>query len=249
MLLILDDLGIHAKYYRELSLLSGKPPGRDSYPGDIFYQHARILERAGRFNKTAGGGSITALPVIETNLDDFTSYMVTNLMSMTDGHLLFNSKRYHQGIYPAIDSALSVTRVGRQTQGLIQKLLADKIKVILAQNQKLESLSRFGSEISAQSKLVIKQAQETELILNQLPNANLPLPLQIILLGLVFTPFLIPKKAEFLEKNKPVIIMWLKQNINQVELSKQLENIKDFNKFVLLLNKLIPKLEEVCPKS
>jgi F-type H+-transporting ATPase subunit alpha len=108
VLVILDDMGIHAKIYREISLLCNRSPGRDSYPGDIFYQQSHLLERAGNFKKEMGGGSVTALPVIEINLGDFTTYIPTNLMSMTDGHLLFKSTLYNQGQRPAIDISLSV---------------------------------------------------------------------------------------------------------------------------------------------
>lgn len=245
VLLILDDMGIHAKFYREIALLSGKSPGRDSYPGDIFYQHAKLMERAGKFNSKFGGGSITALPVIETTLDDYSSYITTNLMSMTDGHLLFSASRYHQGIRPSVDVSLSVSRVGRQTQSLAQKSLADKIKALLVQATKLQSFSRLGSEVSSQTQLILKQGRQIEIILKQNALTNIPIILQMILLGLIFTPFLMNKEAEFLEANKQKILDYLTSNRNLENYVKEIIKMPDEKVFIESLNRFIPDLEKV----
>jgi proton translocating ATP synthase F1 alpha subunit len=245
VLLILDDMGIHAKFYREISLLSGKPPGRESYPGDLFYQHARIIERAGRFNITAGGGSITALPVIETHLDDFTSFLTTSLMGMTDGHLLFSSSRFKEGIRPSVDISLSVSRVGRQTQNIAQKLLADKIKSLLADAKKLQNFSKFGSEISPQTRFVLKQADQVHALLNQPALLKISIPVQMILLGLVFTPFLQDKDVLFVERNKFNMIGFLETKFDLKSFYQQVLKMKDEKEFIKALDTVIPELVKV----
>lgn len=189
VLVILDDMGNHAKIYREISLLSNKAPGRESYPGDIFYQHSHLLERAGNFKKEVGGGSITALPVIELNLSDFTTFIPTNLMAMTDGHLLFRSSLYNQGLHPAVDISLSVSRVGQQTQNRVQNLLSTRVKQVLAQATQLETVSRFSFELPAATQLLLKQKSLMEALLNQPPLTYIPKEVQTILLALPFTSF------------------------------------------------------------
>jgi F-type H+/Na+-transporting ATPase subunit alpha len=246
VLLILDDLGLHAKYYREISLLSNKPPGRDSYPGDIFFQHAKLIERAGRFNQQFGNGSITALPVIETHLDDFTSYMTTNLMAMTDGHLLFSSLKYKQGIRPAIDISLSVSRVGRQTQSLPQKLLADKVKALLTESKKLEAVSRIGTDISPQTLAVLKQSQQIEIILKQGQLVRTPINIQMTLLGLTFTSFLRQKDANFVQKNLNLIIDYLYRNSAVFKNQIRIDLFKSDDELINSLASIIPNLEILC---
>lgn len=246
VLLIMDDLGIHAKIYREISLLSGRAPGRQSFPGDIFYQHAKLVERAGNFNKNIGGGSITALPVIEVSEDDFASFLSTNLMGMTDGHLKFDSTRYHQGHRPSIDVGLSVSRVGRQTQMLSQKSLSDKVKTVLAEGKKLEAYSRLGSDVSAETQLKLKQSRQIEVILNQASSTKIPILIQMILLGLTFTPFLAQKDVNFVYKYKTNIIEYLGKTLNLEELQKQVARMKDEKVFIESITKLIPDLEKIC---
>lgn len=243
VLLILDDLGLHAKYYREISLLSDKAPGRESYPGDIFYQHARLLERAGKFNKQNGGGSITALPVMETAADDITGFLQTNLMGMTDGHLLFNSSLYHRGTRPAVDISLSVSRVGKQTQNLVQKQLADKVKGVLAHSEKFETLSRFGSDLSEETRLVLNQGHVIKELLHQERLVNIPKIMQIILLGLVFTPYLRSKPVEYIKKNKAGIMQFLSK-YNLKEMENQVEKMKDAEQFIQSLTSLAQELEK-----
>lgn len=238
VLIVLDDMGLHAKYYREISLLSNKPPGRQSYPGDIFYQHARIVERAGCFRKEFGGGSITALPVIETDIDDMTGFIQTNLMGMTDGHLLFNSVAYHSGQRPAIDIFLSVSRVGRQTQFLIQKQLADKIKQVLSKAEKLDTLRRFGSDLSAETTLVLKQAFEIKTILKQQPLTAVPIILQVLFLGIIFTPTITNKAQEFIVDNKDKIINYL-TNIDLKKYESEMKKMKNLEEFISWLDNLL----------
>ena len=154
VLLVLDDLSKHAVAYREMSLIGKRFPGRDSYPGDIFHVHSRLLERAGRFLK----GSITCLPIVETVEGDITGYLQTNLMSMTDGHLYFDSELYQAGERPAVNLFLSVTRVGRQTQSKLARELAQELLSILKKDEELQRFLRFGSELTENVKEIVRIA-------------------------------------------------------------------------------------------
>lgn len=246
VLLVMDDLGVHAKFYREISLLSGRAPGRESYPGDVFYQHAKLVERAGNFTKEYGGRSITALPVIETSVDDFSSFMSTNLMGMTDGHLMFNSTKYHEGYRPSVDVALSVSRVGRQTQFLAQKRLSSKVKSLLAEASNLETFARLGSDISAQTKAKLNQAAQIREFLKQDPLTKIPIVVQLMLLGLTFTPFLQNTNAEFVRVNKHAIINYFLKLPNLQKYAVDALKFKDENELIQSIGQFIPALSQVC---
>lgn len=149
VLLILDDLSTHARFYREIALITNRFPGKNAYPGDIFSVHARLLERAGNFETSLGGeASITCLPVVETLQGDIAGYIETNIMSMTDGHLFFDSDLFTQGRRPAINPFLSVTRVGRQTQDSLQREITNQVITFLTNLQKVQSYTHFGAELS-----------------------------------------------------------------------------------------------------
>jgi F-type H+/Na+-transporting ATPase subunit alpha len=212
VLLILDDLATHAKYAREISLLAGRIPGRESYPADIFYQHSSIVERAGNFNDHHHNGSITMLPTIETNIENFTNLIPTNVMSMTDGHILFSANLRAQGIYPAIEPDRSVTRVGRQTQTFIHKVLSDRVRSMLADYHELERYGRFGSELSAETQLKIKRGKVIEELLKQEPMFSIPAPIQILMLSLVFTGFFDKMDADSVRTQKKTIITTLESS-------------------------------------
>lgn len=235
VLIILDDMGIHAKAYRELSLLGGRAPGRESYPGDIFYVQAHLLERAGNFQS---GGSITALPVIEINLNDFTTFIPTNLMSMTDGHLMFKATLRSQGKRPAIDTGLSVSRVGRQTQIRIVNLLSQQIRQVLSEAQSLETVSRFSSELPLETQLVLRQADMLTELISQEPLTKIPIEVQTAVLGLVFTSFL--RTKDILKYKKSLFDLFLK-NPKQRTFAASLLNLST-------MTQLINKLEEIVPK-
>jgi len=209
VLLILDDLGTHAKVYREIMLLGNRFPGRQSYPGDIFNVHGRLLERAGRFNSKAGGGSITALPVAEINLNDLTGFIPTNLMAMTDGHLLFRSTMYNKNQRPAIDISFSVSRVGKQTQNPMQNLIATQVRQVLAKAAESESISRFEFELPEETKRTLKQKQIIDLILIQPSLTYISPQVQIALLALTFTKFLLQRDIGFFEANQSKILTLL----------------------------------------
>lgn len=246
VLLILDDLGSHAKIYREISLLGGKSPGRESYPGDIFYQHAHLLERAGKFLPQYGGGSITALPVIELNLNDFTTLIPTNLMSMTDGHLLFKANLRSQGQTPAVDISLSVSRVGRQTQDRISNLLSARVRLVLSQAADLETISRFSSELPPETQLTLRRKDLIMEILKQEALTAIPRQIQVILLALPFTSFLQDKNRSFVEKYKKIIIEAFLKQPQLIQITKAVNKLKTDEELIKILEGAGAVLAKIC---
>lgn len=249
VLVILDDMGTHAKIHREISLLGNKSPGRESYPGDIFYQHSHLLERAGSFKKEFGGGSITALPVIELNLNDFTTFIPTNLMSMTDGHLLFRSAFYNQGQRPAIDIPLSVSRVGQQTQNRLQNLLSTHIKQVLAQAGQLETVSRFSFELPMETQLLLKQQTFLEELVKQPPRVRLSKEVQTCLLALVFTSFIENKEANFIRENQNKIIELLEKDVEISQVTKKIFSLETEKQLLDELEKVVGRMNELLIKK
>lgn len=247
VLLILDDLGNHAKIYREIALLGEKPPGRESYPGDIFYQHAHLLERAGKFLPSFGGGSITALPVIELALTDFTTLIPTNLMSMTDGHLLFKSTLRSQGQIPAVDISLSVSRVGRQTQDKVSNLLSTRIRQILSQAADLETISRFSTELPPETQLILRQKDLITELLKQDPLTAISKPIQVILLTLPFTTFLKDKNRAFIEKYKNTLINVFLTQPQLLTITKSVVNMSSDEELIKTLEGAGGILAKLCP--
>lgn len=186
-LLILDDLSTHARSYREISLLSGGFPGRDSYPGDIFYVQASLLERAGNFlHETKGEVSITCLPVVETVEGDLTSYLTTNVMGMTDGHIYFDAKAFVNGQRPPIDINLSVTRVGRQTQSTLKREIIGEALRFLTEYETAINYSQFGGELSPRIKHTVTKGEVLYAFFNQTSSVNVPEEIQLILFGLIW---------------------------------------------------------------
>jgi F-type H+/Na+-transporting ATPase subunit alpha len=195
-LLILDDLTTHAKFYREISLLGKKFPGRNSYPGDIFYTHAKLLERAGNFNTKNGEKAITCLPVVETAQGDLSGYIQTNIMSMTDGHLYFDSDLFAKGRRPAINPFLSVTRVGRQTQSTLKRSINREILSFLTVSEKMQNFSHFGAELTEASKVTLAVGEKVIKFLNQGPSTTMPINLQILLFSMLWNNILQNKNIE-----------------------------------------------------
>jgi F-type H+-transporting ATPase subunit alpha len=189
-LLILDDLSTHAKFYRELSLLARRFPGRDSYPGDIFYVHSKLLERAGNFKHPKFGEvSITCLPVIEIVEGDFTGYVSTNVMGITDGHIYLDSNIYYQGMRPAVNIPLSVTRVGRQTLDKLTRDVNKTLTSFLAEYTKLQNLSHFGQELTDEVKRSLRRGELIERFLNQSYHVTVPLTIQLIIISMILQDF------------------------------------------------------------
>ncbi len=164
-LMVFDDLSKHAVAYRQMSLLLRRPPGREAYPGDVFYLHSRLLERAAKLNKENGGGSLTALPIIETQAGDVSAYIPTNVISITDGQIFLETELFYQGIRPAINVGLSVSRVGSAAQIKAMKQVAGSIKLELAQYREMAAFAQFGSDLDASTqKLLNRGARLTELL-------------------------------------------------------------------------------------
>jgi F-type H+-transporting ATPase subunit alpha len=205
VLVILDDLSTHAKFYRELSLLARRFPGRESYPGDIFYTHSRLLERVGNFkHPTAGEVSITCLPVIEIVEGDLASYISTNVMGITDGHIYLDSNIYYQGRRPAVNIPLSVTRVGRQTLDKLAREINKNLTAFLTRYDKLVSLSHFGQELTADVKKNLQLGDMVYKLFNQPYQEIIPVKVQLILLSLILQD--VVESKDNLEKLKKGLI-------------------------------------------
>ena len=167
VLVVYDDLSKHAWAYRQISLLLRRPPGREAYPGDVFYLHSRLLERSARLNKDYGGGSITALPIIETQLGDISAYIPTNVISITDGQIFLESELFYKGIRPAINVGLSVSRVGSSAQTKAMKKVAGRMRLDLAQFRSLEAFAQFGSDLDEGTKKQIERGRRLTELLKQ----------------------------------------------------------------------------------
>ena len=167
VLIVYDDLSKHAVAYREMSLLLHRPPGREAYPGDVFYLHSRLLERAAKLNKELGGGSITALPIIETQAGDISAYIPTNVISITDGQIFLQSDYFYKGIRPAINPGLSVSRVGGAAQTKAVKKVSGTLRLDLAAYRELEAFAQFGSDLDASTKARLDRGKRTQEILKQ----------------------------------------------------------------------------------
>ena len=167
VLIVYDDLSKHAQAYRQMSLLLRRPPGREAYPGDVFYLHSRLLERACKLSKENGGGSLTALPIIETQANDVSAYIPTNVISITDGQIYLESSLFLSGIKPAINVGLSVSRVGGSAQRKTMRKVAGTLRVDMSQYQELEGFAQFGSELDKESQRQIARGKRMSELLKQ----------------------------------------------------------------------------------
>ncbi len=182
VLVVYDDLTKHAAAYRTLSLLLKRPPGREAYPGDVFYLHSRLLERAARMSEEYGGGSLTALPIIETQAGDVSAYIPTNVISITDGQIYLETEMFNSGFRPAVNAGLSVSRVGGAAQIKAMKKIAAPIRVELAQYRELAAFSQFGSELDADTKEKLAQGERIKEVLKQPQYKPMPVEYQVIII-------------------------------------------------------------------
>ena len=196
VLIIYDDLSKHATAYRTLSLLLRRPPGREAYPGDVFYLHSRLLERAARLSDDLGGGSITALPIIETQAGDVSAYIPTNVISITDGQIYLETEMFNSGFRPAINSGLSVTRVGGSAQIKAMKKIAGPIRIDLAQYRELASFAQFGSDLDADTKEKLDQGARVKEILKQPQYSPLEVEYQVIIIYAATQKYLLDVPVE-----------------------------------------------------
>lgn len=179
-LIIYDDLSKHAVAYRQISLLLRRPPGREAYPGDVFYIHSRLLERAAKMNKELGGGSLTALPIVETQAGDVTAYIPTNLISITDGQIYLESDLFYSGIRPAVNVGLSVSRVGGAAQIKAMKQVAGQLRIEMAQYRELESFAQYGAELDEMTKKKLARGRILTEALKQGQYKPMPVGLQVV---------------------------------------------------------------------
>ena len=195
-LVIYDDLSKHAVAYRELSLLLRRPPGREAYPGDIFYLHSRLLERAAKLSKELGGGSLTALPIIETQAGDFSAYIPTNVISITDGQIYLNTNLFHSGIRPAVQPGLSVSRVGGAAQIKAIKKTCGTLRLDLASYQELEAFTQFGSDLDDVTAKKLERGRKSLQILVQPAHVTYPVELETLSIYALTQGFLDDVKVE-----------------------------------------------------
>ena len=189
-LIIYDDLSKHAVAYRALSLLIRRPPGREAYPGDVFYLHSRLLERAARMAPEYGGGSLTALPIIETQAGDVSAYIPTNVISITDGQIFLETEMFHAGIMPAVNPGISVSRVGGNAQIKAMKKVAGTLKLIYSQYRELQSFAQFGSDLDADTRARLNQGERIVEVLKQNHSAPVPVENQVCILYAVVHNYL-----------------------------------------------------------
>ena len=181
-LIIYDDLTKHAEAYRNISLIIRRPPGREAYPGDVFYLHSRLLERAARLNEDYGGGSLTALPIIETRANDISAYIPTNVISITDGQIFLETDLFNAGVRPAINVGLSVSRVGSSAQSRAMKQVAGSLRLDLAQFRELAAFAQFASDLDKVTKGRIDRGQRLTEILKQPQYQPVPVEKQVMII-------------------------------------------------------------------
>lgn len=196
VLIVYDDLSKHATAYRTLSLLLKRPPGREAYPGDVFYLHSRLLERAARLSDKLGGGSLTALPIIETQAGDVSAYIPTNVISITDGQIYLETEMFNSGFRPAVNPGLSVSRVGGSAQIKAMKKIAGPIRIDLAQYRELASFAQFGSDLDADTKEKLAQGERIREILKQPQYKPMPVEYQVIIIYAATKKYLLDVAVE-----------------------------------------------------
>ena len=201
VLIIYDDLSKHAVAYRALSLLIRRPPGREAYPGDVFYLHSRLLERAAKLSNELGGGSLTALPIIETQAGDVSAYIPTNVISITDGQIFLETELFHSGVMPAVNPGISVSRVGGNAQIKAMKKVAGTLKLIYSQYRELQSFAQFGSDLDADTKARLAQGERIVEVLKQNRSAPVAVEKQVAILYATIHDYLVnikvPAVAEY----------------------------------------------------
>ena len=209
VLIIYDDLSKHAVAYRALSLLIRRPPGREAYPGDVFYLHSRLLERAARLDEAHGGGSLTALPIIETQAGDVSAYIPTNVISITYGQIFLETELFHSGVMPAVNPGISVSRVGGNAQIKAMKKVAGTLKLIYSQYRELQSFAQFGSDLDADTKARLEQGARIVEVLKQNQNAPVPVEKQVAILYAVTKGILSRVATEDVRSYEAGLYTWI----------------------------------------
>jgi F-type H+-transporting ATPase subunit alpha len=240
VLIIYDDLSKHAVAYRAMSLLLRRPPGREAYPGDVFYLHSRLLERAARLSDELGGGSLTALPIIETQAGDVSAYIPTNVISITDGQIFLETELFNAGVRPAINPGLSVSRVGGAAQIKGMKKIAGPIRVELAQYRELAAFAQFGSDLDKDTREKLAQGERIMEVLKQPQYAPMPVAYQVIILYAVTKRYLMDIKVEDIKLFEAKLFEYIETKYP--ELPKDIANKKELDNE--LETKVIKVIEE-----
>lgn len=236
-LIIYDDLSKHAAAYREISLLLRRPPGREAYPGDVFYLHSRLLERASKLSDKLGGGSLTALPIIETKAEDISAYIPTNVISITDGQIYLSSRLFYSGIRPAINPGLSVSRVGGSAQIKAMKSVVGQLRLDLAQYNELEAFSKFGSDLDKATQAQLRRGERLIEILKQDLYNPLPVKKQIFIIFMANEGYL-----DDIELDK---ILQVEKDLFTLIDSKYSEFVEDMIKDKIT-DSMKEKMHEIC---
>jgi len=243
VLIVYDDLSKHAAAYRSMSLLLRRPPGREAYPGDVFYLHSRLLERSAKLNKDYGGGSITALPIVETQAGDISAYIPTNVISITDGQIFLETDLFFAGFRPAINTGLSVSRVGGAAQIKAIKKVAGSLKLELAQYRDLAAFAQFGSELDKETKAQLEQGERIMEILKQPQYSPVRVEYQVIIFYVAINKYLLDipvnrirqfekEFLQFVDNNYPEIVESIKEtkDITEETEKKIIEAVEEFKK-------------------
>ena len=234
VLIVYDDLSKHAVAYRTVSLLLKRPPGREAYPGDVFYLHSRLLERACRLNEENGGGSITALPIIETQAGDISAYIPTNVISITDGQIFLQADYFYKGTRPAINAGLSVSRVGGAAQKKCVKKLSGTLRLDLASFRELESFTQFGSDLDQSTKARLERGKRTVEILKQDLHETLNICEETIILYALTKGYLDKVQIKDIRKVEQALYMGLKTNVTGQKICAVIEKTNDLPNLELL---------------
>mgnify|MGYP002673832912 CR=1 FL=1 len=244
VLVVYDDLSKHATAYRTLSLLLRRPPGREAYPGDVFYLHSRLLERAAKLSDELGGGSLTALPIIETQAGDVSAYIPTNVISITDGQIYLETEMFNAGFRPAVNAGLSVSRVGGAAQIKAIKKLAAPIRVELAQYRELASFAQFGSELDADTKEKLEQGVRIKEVLKQPQYKPMPVEYQVIIIYAATRKYLLDIAVEDILDFEDKLFEHIKTKYPEIP-----ESIKTTKELSLEIEeKLVQAIKEVKEK-
>ncbi|MBF7016576.1 F0F1 ATP synthase subunit alpha [Staphylococcus durrellii] len=237
VLIVYDDLTKQASAYRELSLLLRRPPGREAYPGDVFYLHSRLLERAAKLNDELGGGSITALPIIETQAGDISAYVPTNVISITDGQIFLQSDLFFSGVRPAINAGQSVSRVGGSAQIKAMKKVAGTLRLDLASFRELESFAQFGSDLDEYTAQKLERGKRTVEVLKQDKNKPLPVENQVLIIFALTKGHLDDIPVEDITRFESELNIWAKSNATELlEEIRTTGGLPDSDKFETTIN-------------
>ena len=222
VLIVYDDLSKHAVAYRAISLLIRRPPGREAYPGDVFYLHSRLLERAAKLSAEKGAGSMTALPIIETQAGDVSAYIPTNVISITDGQIFLETELFHSGVMPAVNPGISVSRVGGNAQVKAMKKVAGTLKLIYSQYRELQGFAQFGSDLDADTKARLAQGERIVEVLKQGKSAPVSVEKQVAILYAVVNNILLPIPVEDIREFEEDLYRFLDRDPDAVSVMEEI---------------------------